>query len=95
MHPKVREYVRHWADLTGAERVEVVGAAEDARLIEEALEAGELLPAGEGGYYSRSHHKDTARSGERTIVATNDPKGTGDYNNWRPASEMKPGTMPM
>ena len=89
-NPRVREYVRHWADLTGAERVEVVDAADDARLIEESLAAGELLPAGEGRYYSRSYHKDTARSEERTIVATSNPSDAGAYNNWRPASEMKP-----
>src|SRR5215212_3130654 len=89
-NPHVREYVAYWADLTGAERVEVVDAADDARLLEEALDAGELLPAGEGRYYSRSYVKDTARSEERTIVATNDPADKGVYNNWRPAAEMKP-----
>jgi phosphoenolpyruvate carboxykinase (GTP) len=89
-NPHVREYVTYWADLTGAERVEVVDAADDARLVKEALDAGELMPAGEGRYYSRSYYKDTARSEERTIVATNDPKDKGVYNNWRPASEMKP-----
>ena len=47
-------------------------------------------PAGEGRYYSRSYHKDTARSEERTIVATSNPEDKGVYNNWRPASEMKP-----
>ncbi len=87
---QVREYVRYWAELTGAEHVEVVGAEDDARLVQEALDAGELLPAGEGRYYSRSYHKDTARSEERTIVATNDPADRGVYNNWRPASEMRP-----
>jgi phosphoenolpyruvate carboxykinase (GTP) len=87
---QVREYVRYWAELTGAARVEVVSAADDARLIEEALASGELLPAGEGRYYSRSYVKDTARSEERTIVATNNPADKGVYNNWRPASEMKP-----
>jgi phosphoenolpyruvate carboxykinase (GTP) len=89
-NPHVREYVAYWADLTGAERVEVVDAADDARLVKEALEAGELMPAGEGRYYSRSYYKDTARSEERTIVATSDPKDKGVYNNWRPSSEMKP-----
>ncbi|MGQ2912624.1 MULTISPECIES: phosphoenolpyruvate carboxykinase (GTP) [unclassified Aeromicrobium] len=85
----VREYVQHWAGVTGAARVEVVSAADDARLIEEALEAGELLPAGEGRYYSRSYFKDTARAEERTIVATSDENDKGIYNNWRPSSEMK------
>ncbi|HXH80101.1 phosphoenolpyruvate carboxykinase (GTP) [Nocardioides sp.] len=89
-NPSVRDYVRKYADLTGAERIEVVNAGDDARLVQEALDAGELLPAGEGRYYSRSHHLDTARSEERTIVATNDEKDKGVYNNWRPASEMVP-----
>jgi phosphoenolpyruvate carboxykinase (GTP) len=85
----VRDYVRRWAELTGAERVEVVNASDDARLIEESLAAGELLPAGKGRYYSRSHPKDTARSEERTVVATSNPADKGVYNNWRPAAEMR------
>ncbi len=89
-NPSVRAYVEYWADLTGADGVEVVDASDDARLIQEAVDAGELQPAGEGRYYSRSYHKDTARSEERTIVATNDPKDKGVYNNWRPASQMRP-----
>ncbi len=89
-NPHVRDYVEHWAGITGAARVEVVGAADDARLIAEAVEAGELEPAGDGRYYSRSYSKDTARSEERTIVATSDPKDKGVYNNWRPAAEMTP-----
>jgi phosphoenolpyruvate carboxykinase (GTP) len=86
----VREYVRYWAELTGAARIEVVSAADDARLISEALADGEILPAGEGRYYSRSYIKDTARSEERTIVATSDAADKGVYNNWRPAAEMRP-----
>ncbi|MFC4783929.1 phosphoenolpyruvate carboxykinase (GTP) [Nocardioides sp. MAHUQ-72] len=89
-NPRVREYVEYWAELTGAARIEVVSAADDARLVREALEAGELLPAGEGRYYSRSYAKDTARSEERTVVATSNPGDKGVYNNWRPAEEMKP-----
>ena len=89
-NPNVREFVRHWAQITGAARVQVVSAADDETLVAEALAAGELLPAGEGRYYSRSYAKDTARSEERTIVATNKPSDKGVYNNWRPAEEMKP-----
>ena len=48
------------------------------------------MPAGEGLYYSRSYWKDTARSEERTFVATSNPADKGVYNNWRPSSEMKP-----
>jgi phosphoenolpyruvate carboxykinase (GTP) len=86
----VRDYVKHWAELTGAARIEVVGTEDDSRLIEEALDAGELQPAGDGLYYSRSYHKDTARSEERTIVATSKESDAGVYNNWHPSSEMKP-----
>jgi phosphoenolpyruvate carboxykinase (GTP) len=86
----VRDYVQQWFELTGAERVEVVNASDDARLLQEALDAGEVHPAGEGRYYSRSHPKDTARSEERTVVATSNPADKGVYNNWRPASEMRP-----
>ena len=86
----VRDYVRHWFQLTGAERIEVINAEDDPRLLRESVEAGEILPAGEGRYYSRSYAKDTARSEERTVVATNDPADKGEYNNWRPASEMRP-----
>jgi phosphoenolpyruvate carboxykinase (GTP) len=85
----VREYVRYWAEVTGAADLEVVSADDDARLIAEALDAGEILPAGEDLYYSRSYYKDTARSEERTIVATNNPADKGIYNNWYPAAEMK------
>jgi len=85
----VREYVRYWAEITGADNIEVVSVDDDARLIQEALEAGEILPAGDDLYYSRSFYKDTARSEERTIVATSDPADKGIYNNWYPASEMK------
>jgi len=90
---EVRAFVRQWAEHTGAARVEVVSAADDARLVQEALDAGELLPAGEGRYYSRSYHKDTARAEERTIVATSNEADKGVYNNWKPAAEMKPKLM--
>src|SRR6266700_2205734 len=85
----VREYVRYWAEITGAADIEVVSADDDTRLIQEALAAGEIQPAGEGLYYSRSYYKDTARSEERTIVATSNPDDKGVYNNWYPADEMK------
>ncbi|MEO9322129.1 phosphoenolpyruvate carboxykinase (GTP) [Nocardioides sp. C4-1] len=87
-NPHVRAYVAHWAAITEPDRVEVVDAADDHRLVEEALDARELLPAGEGRYYSRSYVKDTARSEERTIVATSDPADRGVYNNWRDGVEM-------
>jgi phosphoenolpyruvate carboxykinase (GTP) len=85
----VGEYVRHWAGITDPDNIEVVSVADDSRLIQEALDAHEILPAGEDLYYSRSYSKDTARSEERTIVATNNESDKGVYNNWRPASEMK------
>jgi phosphoenolpyruvate carboxykinase (GTP) len=83
----VREFVAHWAGITGADRVEVVSASDDARLLQESLEAGELLPVSGGRFYSRSYFKDTARSEERTVVATSNPADAGIYNNWKPADE--------
>jgi phosphoenolpyruvate carboxykinase (GTP) len=85
----VREFVRYWAGLTAAARVEVISASDDARLLAGALADGEILPAGQGRYYSRSHIKDTARSEERTVVATSNPADEGVYNNWRPAEQMR------
>jgi phosphoenolpyruvate carboxykinase (GTP) len=86
---KAREYVRYWAEITQADNIEVVSVADDARLIQESLDANEIVAAGNGLYYSRSYYKDTARSEERTIVATNNPADKGVYNNWHPAPEMK------
>lgn len=92
-NPHVREYVTYWAGITGPARVEVVNASDDARLVAESLEAGELQSAGEGLYYSRSYFKDTARSEERTIVATSNPQDKGVYNNWRDGQEMSEGQL--
>lgn len=89
-NPHVRDYVKQWAEVTRPDRVEVVSASDDARLIQEALAADEIQPAGDGLYYSRSYVKDTARSEERTIVATSDPADKGVYNNWRHSDEIKP-----
>ena len=86
----VIDFVTQWAEHTGAERVEVVSASDDARLLQEGLDAGELQPVGEGMYYSRSYSKDTARSEERTIVATADERDRGVYNNWKPSSQVRP-----
>jgi phosphoenolpyruvate carboxykinase (GTP) len=86
----VRDFVTHWAELTGAERIEVINADDDPRLLRESVEAGEIFPAGEGRYYSRSYVKDTARSEERTVVSTSNPADAGIYNNWRPSAEMRP-----
>lgn len=86
----VRAFVSEWAEITNPEKIELVSAADDARLLEEAIAAGEMLRAGKGRYYSRSHPKDTARTEERTFVATADEADRGRYNNWRHSSEVKP-----
>ncbi|WGL52406.1 phosphoenolpyruvate carboxykinase (GTP) [Nocardioides sp. BP30] len=86
-NPHVRDYVAYWAGITGADKVEVVSAEDDARLLEESLAAGEILPVSGGRYYSRSYFKDTARTEERTVVATSNEADKGVYNNWRPAEE--------
>ena len=57
------------------------------------LAAGEVVPVSGGRIYARSHPKDTARTEERTFVATADPADQGAYNNWRLSSEIKPRVM--
>ncbi len=84
----IREFVEEWAAITEPDRIELIGPEDDGRLIGEALADGTLLPAGEGRYYSRSYVKDTARTEERTVVATADPSDAGAYNNWKPNSEV-------
>ncbi|WP_216431834.1 phosphoenolpyruvate carboxykinase (GTP) [Arcanobacterium phocae] len=84
----VEEYVAYWADITQPDNIEVISASDDERIVNEALAAGEIFPAGEDRYYSRSYYKDTARSEERTVVATHRPTDAGVYNNWRDASEV-------
>ncbi len=81
-------YLEKWAAITQPENIEVISAEDDKRLIKEALEIGEILPAGEGLYYSRSYHKDTARTEELTVVATHNERDRGVYNNWRDADEI-------
>ena len=86
----VKAFVREWAGVSQPGRVEVVSEADDERLLQEALAAGEILPVSGGRYYARSFAKDTARSEERTFVATSKPEDRGIYNNWVPTSEIKP-----
>ncbi|QJC21516.1 phosphoenolpyruvate carboxykinase (GTP) [Arcanobacterium buesumense] len=89
LHNKVvEEYVAYWAEITQPDNIEVINAADDERIVNEALAAGEIFPAGKDRYYSRSYYKDTARSEERTVVATHRPSDAGVYNNWRDASEV-------
>ena len=73
----VRDYVKHWAEHLQPDRIEVVSAADDSRLIEEALAAGEIQPAGEGLYYSRSYSKDTAPSSRPPARRTRASTTTG------------------
>lgn len=88
LNPAMQSFVDEWAELTQPQRIEVISAADDDRLIAEALESGELLTAAEGNYFARSHPKDTARSEERTVVATSRASDRGVYNNWHDADEV-------
>lgn len=90
MRSDVEAFAREWAVHTGASRVEVVDAGDEERLIDEALRASEISPVDGGRYYARSYKRDTARSEERTFVATGDPRDRGVYNNWAPSAELKP-----
>jgi len=87
------QFIQEWAAHVGAANVQVVDETDDVRLVSEALAAGDVLPVSGGRIYARSHPKDTARTEERTFVATADPRDRGVYNNWRPSSELKPRVM--
>lgn len=87
-NPAVTEYVEKWAAITEPDHIEVIDAKDDERLVQDALAAGEIFPAGKDLYYSRSYSKDTARSEERTVVATHRESDKGVFNNWRDAEQV-------
>lgn len=86
----IGDFVAEWAALTTPADIRLVGLEDEEELIAQALDSGELLPVGEGRYFSRSYHLDTARSEERTVVATANPEDRGVYNNWRDSAEVVP-----
>ncbi|MCI0856362.1 MAG: hypothetical protein J4N98_06710, partial [Chloroflexi bacterium] len=55
----VKAWVAERAAWTGVAAVEVIDAADDDRLLKEAIAAGELIDLGNGTYYAHSHPKDT------------------------------------
>jgi len=85
----VKAWVAERAALTEPDGIEVIDASDDARLLAEAIAAGEIIDLGDGNYYAHSHPKDTARTEERTYVGTDDEKDKGQFNNWRPAHELR------
>ncbi len=97
--PEVLEFASEWAEWIDACKVEVVAAsthepfeALEARLIREAVAAGEIVELLDNGlptgtYWAKSHPADTARMVPRTFVATHCETGRGQMNNWRPHDE--------
>lgn len=98
--PEIQDFAEQWVNWTDASRLEVIAAHTDeqfealeARLIREALAAGEIvellddkgLPM--GTYWASSHPADTARMVPRTFVATRSESGRGQMNNWRSYDE--------
>ncbi|WP_194949465.1 phosphoenolpyruvate carboxykinase (GTP) [Actinomyces trachealis] len=88
-NPAVHEFVSEWTAILTPDHIEVVNHDADERLLAQALADGDLIEAGSGRYLAHSHPKDTARSEERTVVATHDPADQGVYNNWRDAEEVR------
>jgi phosphoenolpyruvate carboxykinase (GTP) len=86
----VKSFVKEWVTRLQPDAIEVVDADDDKRLTGEALAAGEILEVSGGRFFARSYAKDTARSEERTFVATSRPEDSGAYNNWVPSAEIKP-----
>jgi len=88
-NPHVREFVDTWAEALSPAAIEVITPDSEEELVAQGLAAEELLPAGRGCYLARSHPLDTARSEERTVVATSELAEHGVYNNWFPADSTK------
>jgi len=86
----VKAFVKQWAAHLDPAAVEVVDAEDDERLLQEALADGEIAEVTGGRYFARSYAKDTARSEERTFVATSKPEDRGAYNNWADSAVIKP-----
>jgi phosphoenolpyruvate carboxykinase (GTP) len=91
----VKAWVAERAAWTGAAAVEVIDAADDRRLIEEAVAAGELIDLRNGTYYAHSHPQDTARTEARTFVATDHAGDRGRFNNWRAARALRAEIEPL
>ncbi len=91
----VRDFVQEWAERLKPDDVQVVSADDDKRLLGEALSAGEISEVAGGRYFARSYSKDTARSEERTFVATSKPEDRGAYNNWVDSAELKARLLPL
>ena len=85
----VKAWVAERAAWTGVDAVEVIDAADDERLLQEAIASGELIDLGNGTYYAHSHPQDTARTEARTFVGTDQEGDKGRFNNWRPAAELR------
>ncbi len=68
----------------------MVSTADDAALVEEALAAGEIREVAGDRFYARSYQKDTARSEERTFVATASAGDRGAFNNWVKSDQIRP-----
>lgn len=49
----IQKFVTEWAELTQPDQITLVSAADDTKLLAEAVQADELLSAGEGNYFAR------------------------------------------
>ncbi len=88
--PQIEAFLLDQIMLLDPESLEFVDEADEARLQQEEVAAGVLWRTRDGNYYARSHPQDTARSEERTFVATRNASDRGLFNNWRPTDELIP-----
>jgi len=94
-NPGVDAFVKDYMQFVGAGYAEVVDVKDYDRLMQEAIHAGEGYEGAGGNFFAFSNSKDTARSVERTFVASRNGEDKGHFNNWVHTDEAKKRLEPL
>jgi phosphoenolpyruvate carboxykinase (GTP) len=99
--PAIEKWVKEVAALTGPDRIVYCdGSAEEgARLTQECVESGELIPLNQkkmpGCYLHRSASHDVARTEHLTFISTEQQEDAGPNNNWMSPADARTKLTPL